>query len=803
MQAQSSSSNLTSTLDQIRNLALVGVGRRNVEAVIGHMMSPGEMETFRRAQTEHQLAVAAKKARGPMSVAERVRKHVAAKNDLGDFDTSPRHPRLRESCKYNLERFGWYYCRSVLRHRASQALREGLITDVQNAILAGGKTVKEYGRGTGKTTWIALIGVVWAALYGHRRYTVLISATAKLARKNLKSVKRLLARSNAILADFPEVAVAIRALGDISQRTASQTYRGQPTDSEWSGDQIVLPMLRDEFGQPLSPACGAIVGSVGIGGAVRGANEGGQRPDFLIFDDPQTKKIAHSPKLTQDVIDYIHQDALQLGGHDRTISAFVTITPQCFGDVATELTSQSKHPEWSTSIEPFVSNKCQHWDDLLADFVLAYVDDAANHDYHFTRSTKWYLDNRAKFAGVTVIDPEQYDHVNEVDAIHHVLNLRASLGAISFDAEIMLQVADVSSDLRITADTVCNALNGAPRGVCPVGTDSAVGFVDINTQKGSNLSWGIVAFGPGRVAALVAYGRYPERGPLVPPNSPTTKRDRLVSLGIRAVIQRIRELKLRDTKGRRIIPRAVGFDRGYLPDVVHRTLWTLKRTQPCEFLCIPVRGCAWNKFGLHRKRIKHKGDHIQDETSQYGDHLAMMSPYWREIMQASFLETPLMPGSLSIYGNNNVEHFELAQEVAAEKLIRKYAAPTATGRSETAWDWACNGPNHYCDVLTGCFALASYYNCYDALSSVIDAAVTMPVAAANPPHVVHQDDLFDPRINAELSKPYQDLAEPDATGTRDGEPDLPEVAHPPMLIKLPRPKPTIPRRTRGKWKKGR
>ncbi len=807
-------------LEQICELASQGIGRLNAEATIGRKFTPDELVEFHKAQTQRQLKIAEKKARGPKSVSERVREHVAAANEIGMFNTRPRHPRLKESCRFDLARFGWYYCRRVLKHRPSKDLTEGLIRNTQNTILGGGQVVEEDGRGTGKTTWIAQIAAIWAILYGHRRYPLLISATAKQGRKNLRTIKRLIARSKAILQDFPAIAVPLQAIGGIAQRAAAQRYKGVPTDVEWVADQIRMPMCRDDAGVPLDRGCGAIIGSIGIGGAVRGSNEDGQRPDFLIFDDPQTKKIAHSPKLVKDVINYIHQDALQLGGHDRVMSAFVTTTPQCYGDVATELTSQTKHPEWSVFIRPFVKQLPPNWRELAAEFCAEYADDQAEHDTRFSRSTAWYKRNRAAFAGMETVDPLQYDPSLEVDVIHHVLNLRAKLGEQSFNAEIMMSVADVDSEISIDADRVAKSVNGAPRGVCPPGTDSVVGFVDVNIRKGKGLSWGLVAFGPGRVAACIAYGRYPERGPVCAPNASDLARNRAVAAAIRVVVAKIANLRIRDAKGRSVSIRALGFDRGYLPGVVHRTLYVLRKTTPIPFPMVAVRGFPWNKFGVRKKDMLRRGDHVFATRSQYGEYLAEMAPYWREIMQSGFLETPLMPGSFSLYGTNPAEHFEVANEICAEKLVRKYVVESRFGRSETAWDWIEQGDNHYCDVFTGCFAIASWYHCYDALSASIDSAAAgytiTPggmIARKVIPKAIHQDDLFDPRRNRQVGEVYDGVSD-ETEGTGEGLPlnenERENTTNP--LIDAnpvpPRPRKLPPRKIKpkflirkGKWRK--
>ena len=742
-------------IETIRALAGKGIGRRRVEATLRRKLTEDELGEFYRAQTVRQLRIEQKKAAGPKSTAERVREFVARGNEIGEFDTRPRHRRLKERCRYDLEAFGWYYCRRVLKHRAPVEIREGLIKDIQNAILGGGQFVKQYGRGAGKTTWIVFIAITWAILYGHRRYPVIISATGKLAKKNLKMVKKLLTRTKAIAQDFPEIAVPLQAIGGIAQRAASQTHRGQPTDVEWASDQIVLPTVRGADGRLLGPGCGAIVGSVGIGGAVRGANEDGQRPDYLIFDDPQTKKIAHSPKMVGDVLTYIHQDALMLAGHDRVLSAFVTITPQCYGDVATELSSASKYPFWSVTVEPFVKKVCPRWDELVAEFVDAYTEDAANHDTRWSISTAWYNSHRGDFAAVEVIDPEQFDHHSEVDAIHHVLNLRAKLGESAFDAEVMMRVSDAQSELEINADKIANALNGAPKGTLPVGTDQIFAFCDLNIRKGKGISCVVGAFGPGRVVGVIDYFRYPEVGALVPPNSSDLVRNRLVAAGMRHVIMTLAAKKYRDAHGRRVNLTAIGFDRGYLPDVVHRVLRVVRATTPLPFQMVAARGFPWNKFGTRKKDMLRRGDHIFATRSQYGQYLAVMSPYWREKAQSGFLETPLMPGSVSLWGNDPVKHFTFANEVAAEKLVRKYIVERK-GISETAWDWTVTGDEHFGDGLTGVIAIASWFHGYDNLSRVIDSVaktgVLKPIETLHTvepiaPHVLRQDDLFHPMKN--------------------------------------------------------
>ena len=207
-----------------RALALQGVSRANAEATIGRRFDDAELTAFRAAQTVRQLRKAAAKA-APKSSADRVAAWTARRNEVGEIPPV-KHPRLKERCKYDLELFGWMYCRPLLRHRASPDIKAGLIHDAQECILNGGQTAELYARGGGKTTWIDEIAAIWALLYGHRRFVVTIGASLKAAKKNLKTIRRLLARSPEILADFPAIAIPIRHLGGVAQRAASQTYHG-------------------------------------------------------------------------------------------------------------------------------------------------------------------------------------------------------------------------------------------------------------------------------------------------------------------------------------------------------------------------------------------------------------------------------------------------------------------------------------------------------------------------------------------------------------------------------------------------
>lgn len=674
-----------------------------------------------------------------MSGADRKAKHVASRNEIGDLPPV-RHPRVLAACRYDLVRFGRLYCRALLDHAPSALMVERLVSKLQSVVLDGGQLAVLFSRGAGKTTWIE-IAFMWAMLYGHRRFPICIAASKQLAKSIKNTILHHLEASPEIAADFPAVAIPLRAVGGIVQRAASLTYHGRPIGFASSELSFTLPSLADDLARPLSPACGATFACRGVGASVRGLNEYGLRPDLVLFDDPQTQKDAAGQNAVDRLDRYIHSDALGLAANTSTMAALITITPQKINDLASRITDRSQHPNWSVTRCPFVVRKCEGFDDLAAEFVAAYHDDVAADDFARSRSVAWYRENAARFEGTVVVDPLAYDRVHEVDAVHHALNKIAAMGAEAFAAEYQMDVASASGELVLTVESVTHRLSGAAEYVLPPGTSAAVAFCDVNVKKGEGLSYVVLAVGSSRVASVIHYGRYPSVGPVVPPNASDLQRKRAVGAAIRHVVQHLIALPLRaaDTR-RKVNLAAIGFDRGYLPDVVSRSLFVIRSrfALPCSL--VMCRGAGWSQFSTGpRADLVGRGDHIEARKSQYGQYLSVHAPYWREVAQSGLLETPLMPGSLCLFGADPLAHRGFAAEVCAERLICRYVHPSG----KLAWDWAVSGANHFGDALTGAFAVASWFRLYDALPRVLDsAALTAPPPA----------DLFDPSANPALAE---------------------------------------------------
>ena len=93
-----------------------------------------------------------------------------------------------------------------------------------------------------------------------------------------------------------------------------------------------------------------------------------------------------------------------------------------------------------------------------------------------------------------------------------------------------------------------------------------------------------------------------------------------------------------------------------------------KSVVPVPFPLLAVRGVGGPDDEEQRrgKDVLRVGDHVMARKSEkYGNYLEVFTPYWKEIARSGFLEVPLMPGSVSLWGSDAGRHWEFAQEICA------------------------------------------------------------------------------------------------------------------------------------------
>lgn len=642
------------------------------------------------------LAAKAAKRQGASS-ADRVAALVAKRNEIGEVPP-PRHPRIIERCRDDLALFGWLYCRDLLDHRPSPIIRERLIDKIHDAIIHGGQLAVEIYRGGGKTTWLS-IGIVWGILYGHCNFPLDISASTPLAKAVRKIVFDLLATSDAILADFPAVPIALRKMNGAVQKGLSLTYNGENVGFISSDAFLRLPMLKGADGAPLEPACGAVLACRGVGAAVRGLNVNGKRPDVVLVDDPQTQKDAASAAAIQRIDDYIHADVLNLAANTETISGFIAITPQRVGDLAQRIADRTIHPNWSVTICPYLISLPKNFDDLAGEFCDAFNIDAANDDFRRSGSRAWYIANRERFVGAVPADPLAYDKSSEVDAIHHALLKYASSGRDAFYAEFQLTVKREEHAFVLTPDTVLSRVRkGVEMRTIPDGTVLVVAATDINPSYA--LSTLVCAFDVKLTGFIPLYRIEPIR--IDNFTNDTEFSARLFD----ALSRHARDIAAQGVKIDRW-----GIDAGGRQfDAVTRFA-PLARGMVCAGEVTPMLGRAgrnWNPYVRSRIRSAINGT-VRCRDIQGRTWLAFNADEKKEQVQRAFSSEPGAPGGLSLF-DSGARHVDFAIQMTNERIRTKTKSPSYDGLDRWAIVWDSKEPHDLLDCGAMCYALAGDEN---------------------------------------------------------------------------------------------
>lgn len=216
------------------------------------------------------------------------------------------------------------FCETYLAERfplAWSADHLKAIEKLQIAVLEGGRFAFAMPRGSGKTA-LCESGVLWATLYGHRRFVVLVGSSADAAEDSLSSLRMQLETNDHLHEDFGEVTHYIRALEGNAARANMQTVGGVRTRIGWKGKALVYPTV------PGSVCSGARIRIAGMDGRIRGlkattATGETVRPDLALVDDPQTDESAHSPSQNHKRERILNGAVLGLAGPKTKIAAFM------------------------------------------------------------------------------------------------------------------------------------------------------------------------------------------------------------------------------------------------------------------------------------------------------------------------------------------------------------------------------------------------------------------------------------------------------------------------------------------------
>src|SRR4029453_10797924 len=194
----------------------------------------------------------------------------------------------------------------------------------------------------------------------------------------------------------------------IANRCSGQLYQGRRTHIGRTAKEIVLPTIPD------SPASAAIIKVAGITGGIRGMKykrRDGKtvRPCLVVLDDPQTDESARSLSQCATRESILAGAVLGLAGPGKKISGIMPCTVIRPGDMADNILSRDKHPEWNGErtkmVYAFPTNE-----KLWAKYAEV-RGESLRSEHGLTDATTFYKANReAMDEGAIIAWPERFNH---------------------------------------------------------------------------------------------------------------------------------------------------------------------------------------------------------------------------------------------------------------------------------------------------------------------------------------------------------------------------------------------------------
>lgn len=650
----------------------------------------------------------------------RARDSARSTRDIGELPPVA-NKRRKGRCRRNLRLFCETYFPKLFEFAWSADHLE-LIEVTQNLLLHGGVHAKAMWRGAGKTT-ILEVALLWAALYGHRRFILLLSNASAKAVESHDNIKSQLENNELLKGDFPEVCYPIDCLEGIAQRGNAQLYHGERTQIQMSEGEMVFPKI------PGFPSSSVTIQVAGLEGNFRGGGftrpDGVKvRPDAVLIDDPQTDESARSP-IQCTLRERLIKGAVQgLRGHGSSFAAVMTCTVIARNDLSDRFLDRKKHPAWRGRRAKLVLN----WPKdakLWEEYSTLWREAQEAGDTEHKKATSFYRKHRkAMDEGFNVAWTDAYKRGVEISGQQHAWNLRLEFEE-QFEAEFQNEpLPDTpQSSSSIVAELVLKRLNGLATRVAPLASTKVTAFIDV---QGRLLYWLVAAWDDAFSGSIIDYGTWPKQpvrvfslanAPVGLDNAyPGTSGEEQIRRGLDDLIGALMgyAFQREDATPTRISRCLIDANWGERTDLVCEVI----RRSPHSSALSPSfgRGIGPNKTPISEWATK-KGDRVGlnwrmpiDHRGRFVRPVLFDTNFWKTFVAARFAAPIGEPGSLTLWGRESELHRPLADHLVAEE--KEDIEAKSSGRVVTAWSLRRPGiDNHWFDGIVGAAVGASMEGC--------------------------------------------------------------------------------------------
>jgi predicted phage terminase large subunit-like protein len=258
-------------------------------------------------------------------------------------------------------------------------------------------------RGHAKSTVVSLAYVLWAILYGHEQFVLVISATKEQAVLLLKNIKDEIQGNELLLEDFPDV--------------CQQPGTGRML-KPWRENSI---LLRN----------GVMIRVLGSGQALRGVRHGPHRPSLIVCDDLENQEHCESAEQRIKLRDWFEKTLLKAG--DTRTNVVVVGTVLHYDSLLANLThpklERGKAVGWENRLYRAVevySERMDLWDRWEA---IRVGEKEHQGETGPNAAATFYEANKIiMLKGAKVLWPEQEDYLR-------LMQIRSDEGRLSFQSE--------------------------------------------------------------------------------------------------------------------------------------------------------------------------------------------------------------------------------------------------------------------------------------------------------------------------------------------------------------------------------
>lgn len=605
-----------------------------------------------------------------------------------------------------------------------------MIDRIEVALREEGWVANIMPRGFIKST-VSENSILWALLYGIRRYCLFFAGTASLAEKGITSIKQELLTNELLLADFPEACIPFLKLEGKSQRCASQSYGGKLTNLMCNRDVLRLAQI------PGWDGAGGIVESYGLLAPPRGArykNEKGEnvRPDIAVCDDPQTDDSARSETQVNSRMRYIKNSISMMGGHGSELSIIINATIIADGDLADQISDPTISQEWQAVRIPMVKSLPTQLDKLWLG------------EYATIRRTYDRSDPRGRIKAKeasTEFLKAHYDEMHhgaevsweniglektEISALQHAMNILIDKGPNTFWAECQnkpLRPTSVST-LEITRE-VGSRTSGYDKNVIPLDASHLVFGVDVHDEL---LYYTVAAVANDFTGNILSYGTFPEQTTshfnLRSAKQTLSKHYRLskgedaeraIELGVEEIVGKLLHSDWRNVNGDPIRVSCGLVDVGYKSTEVANAL---RRLLPASQVVLMSRGIGIGptkkpmpEYDTSPGKVIKAGPDpsyprwILPTNGRDGSlyQVQFDANFWKDTLAARLVQTSRV-GRWQLYGNEKTDHSHYTSHLISETVNQV----TANGRTVNMWEnTSVDRQNHWWDTTVLCAIAAS------------------------------------------------------------------------------------------------